>query len=913
MGHEWLTRLSALELIGDDPLKPSSRNDPRKHWTDGLAKNTDLSSQDAQREVARIKGQTSPDGRYKSAFKPVYDAIIGERWVDLGGFNVTKSMLGKYDAFDAVAQQPADVQYDHYMRRFDDSGPEGGMHAAARSNTRFVEYFVNAAMADPGSMRVYDGGIDSTRVEVDRNYFLFGRAVHLFQDSFSSEHTVRDPSNNYETVVQVKSYLCALGSEQHSHSKKDIVDYHSGDVIWNPGTQFDVRWSAYIPANMKTHALVATEASKDLWAAFIRTMGVSRDRRRAKAEAEASDLVNNWLMMDNEKARHWYDDPAHRDDTYVRASRDQGKGQTQSECVKKLGVRSGRQADKVKELEATQRICIYNIKAVDGSPGFDPSLHIPFDWEWKSTTKWETPPADWKIPDHGPVAGRRVKIKSLANDQYMTAPGGLANNELIYCRPGTPLEFLMFGEEDNCYLRLVDKHLFLSYRSLTGAAKLYDSVDEATYALEKQSNGAYAIKNIHHKQYMWLSDQSPYVTGSGSPKNINAQWVIEGLPGELKTRKVKIRSLQKYAEMTAPGGIANNSLIYCKPGSAIEFTMVGEPGNCFFKKDGLFLSYRSASGAVKLYDSPDEATYSLEKQPNGTYAIKNIHHQQYMWVSGESPYITGSGDPKKLSGQWIIDGLPGGVETRKVKIKNLQKFEYMTAPDGIENNSLIYCKRGAALDFTMVGKPGNCFFTRDGLFLSYRSASGAVKLYDSAEDATYSLEVQPNRTYAIKNIRHQQYMWLSAESPYITGSGKPSNMNAQWVIEGLGGPVDARRVKLKSRSNGNYMTAPGGMVNNSWIYCKAGTPIDFVMVGALNNCYFVKDGLFLSYRSTTGAVKLYDSPSEASYSLERQSNGSYAIKNIYHGQYIWLDGNSPYITRSGKPNKSSAQWAVEGL
>src|SRR5260370_3875733 len=105
-------------------------------------------------------------------------------------------------------------------------------------------------MAAATIMQAYDGGAaDSTAVDVDRNYFLFGRAVHLFEDSFSSEHTVRIPAD-YTRVRQVKSYLCAKGSEQHSHSMDAVLDYSSGDVIWLPGTGLDPSWNPYKSSNM---------------------------------------------------------------------------------------------------------------------------------------------------------------------------------------------------------------------------------------------------------------------------------------------------------------------------------------------------------------------------------------------------------------------------------------------------------------------------------------------------------------------------------------------------------------------------------------------------------------------------------------------------------------------------------------
>jgi hypothetical protein len=405
MGHEWLTRMAAIEVLGVSPVSAPDKpdpNDPRIGWRPGrgLAWNTSLNTPGAQDEVRRIKSQTSTNSRYAPRYKPVYDAIIGERWVDLAGYSVAQSKT----CWDAVAQEPADIQYDHFMRRYDDAGSQGGVHAAKTSQQRFVAYFVAAATAPKATIPVYDGGVSSSAVSVDKNYFLFGRAAHLFEDSFSSEHTVRIPDDNYVKVRQVKSYLCALGSEQHTHALSAVLDYSSGDVIWkstvdgrlNPG------WSAYKASNMKPVALVAAEATKDLWAAFVRTMGVPADQRAAVAQAEADTLVQHWLSYDEAEMLAWYDDQAHRDATYVLASGQTGKGKTQAECMRGLDVGTTDQAAYVRQLEASQRRCLYNVLPQPGASGeFDRQLHIWYSWRWRNgpVLPMSNPPPGWKIPD----------------------------------------------------------------------------------------------------------------------------------------------------------------------------------------------------------------------------------------------------------------------------------------------------------------------------------------------------------------------------------------------------------------------------------------------------------------------------------------------------------------------------------
>ncbi|QSQ24476.1 hypothetical protein JY651_05855 [Pyxidicoccus parkwayensis] len=533
MGHEWITRRSLLEVIGGDPIMGNDPNDPRRTWTKGKAKDTSLSSPEAQRELARIRSKAYADQRYQSTYKPIYDAIMGERWVDIGGFNVTNSMVpGNRNCHDAVTQEPAELQYDHFMRRYDDRDGDGGTRAAKASQERFVQYFVNAAMAPATEMRVWDGGGYSALTDVDRNYFLFGRAAHLFEDSFSSEHTVRIPADNHERVRQVKSYLCASGSEQHTHSMSEVLNFKSGDVIWNPGTQLGSGWASYKPSNMKVPALVAMEATKDLWAAFIRTMGMPLAQREQVAKAEAQRLVQNWLSFDTAEVRDWYLLNDHRGATYVLATGQTGKGQTVSACMQGLGVPSGDQLAKVRELEETQRFCLYNVIPEEGySDLFDPSMHMPFNWKWKGSN-WQTPPASWKIPDRPADTGLRVRIKSVDNGQYMAAPDGVASDKWVYCRAGaSPLDFILVGSKDDGVYRVSSAPgLFLSYTEATGSVKLYGSPSQASYQLSKAGAGV-AIRNLYWKQFMWLSKESPYITKTGNPSNRNAQWAVEGVPG----------------------------------------------------------------------------------------------------------------------------------------------------------------------------------------------------------------------------------------------------------------------------------------------------------------------------------------------------------------------------------------------
>ncbi|HYC89696.1 MAG TPA: hemolysin D [Thermoanaerobaculia bacterium] len=528
MGHEWLTRLAALEILGGDPIVAPDPNDPRKLWpAQGLAKATSLVG--AQSEVHRIKSTPiGNDTRYESVYRPIFDAIIGQRWVDLGGFNVTKAMASTYNCYAAVAQEPADLQNDHTMRRFDEREGSGGVSAAASAQQRFIDYFVTAATAPAGIITVWDGGGYSAQVDVDRNYFLFGRAIHLLQDSFSSEHAVRIGDDWYNRLRQVKSYNCAAGSEQHTHSNTEIFAYTSGDVIWQPGTQFTTGWSSYKTSFMKPTALAATEATKDLWAAFIRVMALPLAQRDAAARAEAATLVTNWLSYDPAEMSNWYADPSRRDSTYVLGTGDSLPGQTVAACMQSIGHNTPDPDVRNAQIESVRRICVYNIKPVTGYADLsDPELRIPFNWGWQSSISWLTPPAGWVVPNVPADTGTPVRIRSVANGQFMTAPAGLTNDATIYCQPGTPVDFTRVGSGSNVYFRArYAPSLFFSYKFTSGDAKLWKGTSDSNYRLDPQTQG-YAIYNPRWSDYFWLKGLIPRLDSDGNPSNANARWSIE--------------------------------------------------------------------------------------------------------------------------------------------------------------------------------------------------------------------------------------------------------------------------------------------------------------------------------------------------------------------------------------------------
>src|SRR5690606_31323118 len=64
-----------------------------------------------------------------------------------------------------------------------------------------------------------------------------------------------------------------------------------------------------------------------------------------------------------------------------------------------------------------------------------------------------------------------------------------------------------------------------------GRVGIYNSPWKGTFRFEKRQDGSYNIKNTHDNQYMYLhTDNKPYINKDGKPDNLNAQWIVIGLP-----------------------------------------------------------------------------------------------------------------------------------------------------------------------------------------------------------------------------------------------------------------------------------------------------------------------------------------------------------------------------------------------
>jgi hypothetical protein len=538
MGHEWLIRMAALELLSraGGAQEPGDPEDPRRHWTRGLAKNLDLTT--AKAELARVQRDGKEDERYRSTYGAVYAAIIGERWVDLGGFNFAKAKGSKIDCLDHVTQQPAELQSDHFLRRHDDVGGAGGVAALARSRVRFMARFLEAALAPRGLLSVWDGGAERAQLTVDRNYFLLGVAMHTLQDSFSSEHTVRLPEDNYERLRQVKSYLCSAGSEQHTHDNLEVIAYTSGDVIWKEGSRLDAGWESFKASNLKPASLVAVEATKDVWAAFFRVMAKAEPARGAAAIVEAQQLADRWLRFDEREVKGWYEQPERRDATFVLDPSQKGStGQSVTTCMRNLDVDHGDQLRRVREIEANRRSCLYNVAPAEGFAGAaDPALDLPYQWQWKRDG-WKQPPASW-LPGTGSSPQIKVTLRNVQTGApVVDGAAGQPDSEdhWLVSRPqGEPLQWIVVGDSRQAFLRLADRPRFFAYRADQRALRLYDTAEDAAFRLEPLPGGKVALYNLRYGEYVALDAETRRLIAVGArggvAKNAQAQWQLEPVP-----------------------------------------------------------------------------------------------------------------------------------------------------------------------------------------------------------------------------------------------------------------------------------------------------------------------------------------------------------------------------------------------
>lgn len=249
-----------------------------------------------------------------------FSVAMGQRWVDEMGFAQVGVVRAK-SCFNSVAQEPEDIMADHFMLRGDQEG-ETSKTAHASAIERFKKYYRAAIRAPDTLMAFRDGALVKGAFYVlHRPYVLLGRAVHLLQDSFSPDHTIRgngktvvlDPPyynerstvKDYMQIAAIKDWDCSPGTYQHSHpvagpgltpGNNNI----SGDIVWKRLAERDSTFGARV-ADLKPLGRAAYVATKELFAIFAarRAEGNTAGYSAAKDEA-LSRFIERWLSLNPE-------------------------------------------------------------------------------------------------------------------------------------------------------------------------------------------------------------------------------------------------------------------------------------------------------------------------------------------------------------------------------------------------------------------------------------------------------------------------------------------------------------------------------------------------------------------------------------------------------------------------------------
>jgi hypothetical protein len=115
------------------------------------------------------------------------------------------------------------------------------------------------------------------------------------------------------------------------------------------------------------------------------------------------------------------------------------------------------------------------------------------------------------------------------------------------------------------------------------------------------------------------------------------------------------------------------------------------------------------------------------------------------------------------------------------------------------------------------------------------------------------------------------------------------------------------------------MACPDGIGSDSLIYCTDKNVLLFDEGGddtsatyrVLNTPEGVTVDLYLSYRGSTGALKLVADPKDAKWQLTPQGN-VFGIRNTADNDYVWTtSGGEAYLTRHGDPTDADSQWIIE--
>lgn len=123
-----------------------------------------------------------------------------------------------------------------------------------------------------------------------------------------------------------------------------------------------------------------------------------------------------------------------------------------------------------------------------------------------------------------------------------------------------------------------------------------------------------------------------------------------------------------------------------------------------------------------------------------------------------------------------------------VRIRNYGTGKWLTHEGGVANQNWISStpNQGEAVVWEVVGNLDKTQFRarNTNLFLSFRGSTGACKFVDSADEADFKMEFQPNDdAWTASNNYHQCFLWMYSDPyPYVRGGGDGDN-KAKWVFE----------------------------------------------------------------------------------------------------------------------------------
>jgi hypothetical protein len=207
--------------------------------------------------------------RYDTANWKTWSAVMGNRWADIGGYDVPREMAlanlrhWSTDCFDAVVQDSNAVQFQHSLRQRCDFGMAGFTKTLAGTSALIHDRFVLAVRSAEGAMWFRDGGTLMVPYKADRPYFLLGLAIHALQDTFSEEHTER--TADWSRIRNFKTWVASQAPTPIRHAREglsaDSFKFDSfpkqtpnalhGDNILTPYPNFALKPSA-------TQAIAAT-------------------------------------------------------------------------------------------------------------------------------------------------------------------------------------------------------------------------------------------------------------------------------------------------------------------------------------------------------------------------------------------------------------------------------------------------------------------------------------------------------------------------------------------------------------------------------------------------------------------------------------------------------------------------------